>query len=340
MAVYDVDPFYADRFAEFANEKEKTPFTAVAFGSIEKLRAFLQQQPVEILLAGGNVPEEELADLQVGQVIRLSEDGRELHRRKGTESGGENSIIYKYQSSDAVLREVMACYRVEENRTAVHVIGVKSNVIGVYSPVGSCGKTGFCLTLGQAMAENRKVLYINLEDFSGLSVLTGSTYHGSLSDLVYYFRQGEYSRVRLDAVLYSWGSLDYVPPAAYAEDLEEIRSSELAGLIMAIANEGIYDVILLDMGHLCINMEPLLELCSVVYAPMREDCVSAAKMEEWKTYMKHSGREHLWERVQILRLPEPKLCRMPDAWLEQLRWGEMGDFVRNLLYQREEGRRS
>ena len=30
MAVYDVDPFYADRFAEFVNRKETVPFTAVA----------------------------------------------------------------------------------------------------------------------------------------------------------------------------------------------------------------------------------------------------------------------------------------------------------------------
>ena len=30
MGVYDVDPFYADRFAEFANQKEQIPFTAIA----------------------------------------------------------------------------------------------------------------------------------------------------------------------------------------------------------------------------------------------------------------------------------------------------------------------
>ena len=33
MAIYDVDPFYADRFAEFANQREAMPFVAVAFTS-------------------------------------------------------------------------------------------------------------------------------------------------------------------------------------------------------------------------------------------------------------------------------------------------------------------
>ena len=42
MGVYDVDPFYADRFAEFANQKERIPFTVVAFTGIAKLQAFTQ----------------------------------------------------------------------------------------------------------------------------------------------------------------------------------------------------------------------------------------------------------------------------------------------------------
>ena len=37
MAVYDVDPFYADRFADFVNQKEKVPFTVMAFTTLERL---------------------------------------------------------------------------------------------------------------------------------------------------------------------------------------------------------------------------------------------------------------------------------------------------------------
>ena len=40
MAVYDVDSRYADRFAEFANQREQVPFRVVAFTSLEKLREF------------------------------------------------------------------------------------------------------------------------------------------------------------------------------------------------------------------------------------------------------------------------------------------------------------
>ena len=52
LAVYDVDPVYAARFAEVVNQKEKIPFEVVAFSSIERLRAFATEHPVKLLLLG------------------------------------------------------------------------------------------------------------------------------------------------------------------------------------------------------------------------------------------------------------------------------------------------
>ena len=83
--------------------------------------------------------------------------------------------------------------------------------------------------------------------------------------------------MRLGAVLYNWGGLDYIPPAAYAEDLAEVKGEQLAGLVARIAADGAYDTLLLDFGHLGRGMEPLLELCNIIYTPTKEDCVSAGK---------------------------------------------------------------
>ena len=50
MAVYDVDPFFADRFAETANQKGQVPFTVIAFSSLERLEKFSMEQDIELLL--------------------------------------------------------------------------------------------------------------------------------------------------------------------------------------------------------------------------------------------------------------------------------------------------
>ena len=323
MAVYDVDPFYADKFAEFANQKEKTPFTAVAFSSIGRLKAYTEQQPVELLLVGDDVESGELDGLSVGQIIRLSETGMALD--DGTPT------VYKYQPSDQVLREVMACYQVRPEPAGMAVVGVKCTVVGIYSPVNRCGKTGFALTMGQILAKESKTLYISLEENSGLSRLTGTKHKGSLSDLLYHFRQGQYSGMRLSAVTYSLGNLDYVPPVTYAEDMADVRAEELELLVARIAADRKYEVILLDLGQFGRGVEKLLEMCDLIYVPVKEDCVSTAKLEEWRQYLDTSGRGRLWERMKMVKLPVPGVRTPAEAWLEQLLWGELGDFVRCML---------
>lgn len=329
MGVYDADPFYAERFAEVANQREQIPFTVVAFTSIARLEAFTREQPLEVLLIGDEVNKESLSQVKARQMIRLSET-------RGSETK-EAPAVYKYQASDAVLREVMACYQVQPERIPLTTVGVKSMVMGVYSPVNRCGKTGFALTLGQILAREARVLLLSLEEHSGLSRLTKTVYEKSLSDLIYDYRQGEYTRICLGAVVHNWGGMDYVPPAAYAEDLAEIQGSELAKLTAQIAADGVYDVILVDIGHLGRGVEPLLELCDVIYTPVKEDCVSVAKLEAWQDYLGESGRAYLWERVRILKLPRPSAVWQAETYLEQLLWGEMGDFIRNLLKGQEGG---
>ena len=38
MAIYDVDPLYAARFADVVNQTEKIPFDVLAFSSFDKLK--------------------------------------------------------------------------------------------------------------------------------------------------------------------------------------------------------------------------------------------------------------------------------------------------------------
>lgn len=326
MAVYDVDPFYAERFSEFINQKEAVPFMAVAFTSLARLKAFAQRQQIEILLVGDEVPDQELEGLDIRQLVRLSEAAMV---KAGTPA------VYKYQASDSILREVMACYQTDEREEQMIAVGARSRVIGVYSPIGRCGKTGFAVTLGQVLARDSKVLFLSLEEFSGFPKLMGSSYSGSFSDLVYYSRQGEFDRMRLGSVIYDYGGLDYVPPVAYAEDLAQMEGAEVAGLIEKIARECGYDVLIVDVGHFLRNVEALLAVCDVVYAPIKKDVVSEGKIQEWRQYLEDSGRMNLWEKIRLLKLPVPQEVISAGEYFEQMLWGPLGDFVREMTGRTE-----
>lgn len=242
MAIYDVDPLYAARFADVVNQTEKIPFDVLAFSSFDKLKKFAKENPVELLLISSAVSREEAEELGAGEVICLA-DGETL------QADMEYPSIYKYQSSGNIIREVMACY-CEKSAEAVPGTAMRAaaKILGVYSPVGRCLKTSLAITMGQLLAQESRTLYLNLEECSGLSILTKTEYKEDLADLLYFFSQGNYNLLRLNSVVHSLDALDYVPPVRYPEDLADTDAGQVEGLIETIAGEGGYENVILDIG--------------------------------------------------------------------------------------------
>lgn len=116
----------------------------------------------------------------------------------------------------------------------------------------------------------------------------------------------------------------------YAEDKNGIRQEVFSGLVQRIAADGTYEELILDVGGFCGGSEELLGICDVVYVPVKDDVVSTAKLEEWKTYLNRSGRSAVWEKLRFLKLPEPGPLPARESYLEQLLWSDLGDFVREL----------
>ena len=69
------------------------------------------------------------------------------------------------------------------------VLKKTTEIYAVYSPLGRCLKTSFALTLGQILAKERAVLYLNLEEYSGFEEMLGKGFAQNLSDLLYFVRQ-------------------------------------------------------------------------------------------------------------------------------------------------------
>lgn len=324
MAVYDVDPFYAARFAEVVNQKEKIPFDVVAFSSLEKLRRYAEENTIELLLISSAVNREETDRIRAARVIALS-DGETV------QADMEYPSVYKFQSSDCIIREVLACYC--DKAEALPGTGAKkaAKILGVFSPVGRCLKTSFAITLSKILSQDRRVLYLNLEECSGLSTLTRTEYRSGLSDLLYFYSGGNYNMLRLNSVVHAMDGLDYVPPVRYPEDLVQ-AAGQLAGLIQTVAESSPYDVLVIDAGNFKKEILPVLALCEVIYMPVKEDSVSLAKQEEFDLYLEHSGNGALKEKIRKLKLPYHSCFGRKENYLEQLLWGELGDYTRQLLY--------
>lgn len=103
MAVYDVDPAYARRFADVTNQKERVPFDVIPFTSMEALQEYGKKHKIEILLISSTVPMEQAEAIGAGSVVTLAEG-------EIVKSVDSYPSVYKYQAADSLIREVIGCY--------------------------------------------------------------------------------------------------------------------------------------------------------------------------------------------------------------------------------------
>ena len=103
MAVYDVDPAYARRFADVTNQKERVPFDVIPFTSMEALQEYGKKHKIEILLISSTVPREQAEAIGAGSVVTLAEG-------EIVKSVDSYPSVYKYQAADSLIREVIGCY--------------------------------------------------------------------------------------------------------------------------------------------------------------------------------------------------------------------------------------
>ncbi len=324
MAVYDVDPVYAQRFADVANAKERVPFTVVPFSTLETLREYARSHVVEILLISVSVPLEQVRGIAAGSVVTLAEG-------EVVSAVDSYPSVYKYQSADSVIREVMTYYCQSPEQNPMVLLGRKAKVLGVYSPLGRCLKTSLALTIGQQLAKEGKVLYVGLEEFSGFSRIIDGQCRSDFSDVLYYLRQDGLNVMRLRSIAYTWKDMDYIPPVKYPEDLEQMTGEEAGALLEKLSGQMGYEYVIVDAGRMGRNLMPVLRQCDIIYMPIKEDGVSSAKLDEFDDYLDVTGNGDIRERIRRVKLPYHSSFGRRESYMENLLWGELGDYVRQIL---------
>ena len=217
--------------------------------------------------------------------------------------GGEAAeypVIRKYQAGDKLVREIMALYEEQKPEDNIRTEAA-AKLIGVYSPNGNCYKTTFCVAYAYELGQRYKVLYVNLEEFSGLSqLLTEGKYN--LSDALYYYRIGERG-IRLLSVITEGNTFDYVWPVSSAEDLAELTEEELLSLINRLVKLGGYEYVVIDIGAYIKRPWTVMDRLDCVYTPAPRTVHEERRLMEFKAYLHSRGCGHIVDRLIELKLP-------------------------------------
>ena len=328
FAVCDLEASYACGLMDYLNEKKTTPFEVQAFTNVESLQNFARENEIEILLISTRAMCNEIRELPVSRTIILSE-GENLQDLE------EYPFVYKYQSSDQILSEVMEYYVADHPQVHTLASGAhQTKISGIYSPVGRTRKTTFALALGEILAETKQVLYLNFEEYSGFEELFDMQYRTDITDLIYFARQKEGGLIyKLNSVIQTFHELQYIPPGVSPADIRDVTGNEWIDFLHEIMTFCEYDVIILDLGEQVDELFQILRQCDRIYTPVQEDIISRAKLSQYEKLLHMLDMDDILEKTKKIRPPSQLLQKENGSLTQQLAWGEMGDYVRRLLWE-------
>jgi cellulose biosynthesis protein BcsQ len=214
--------------------------------------------------------------------------------------------INKYQAADCIVNEVMTYYVDSGAHIPYSAIkqGKLAKIIGIYSPVKRCLQTTFCMTLGQILAKNHKVLYLNYETFSGFPQIMGRTYRSDITDMMYIYEcVKEKFILKLYTITEQLNGLDYIAPTAVFPDMMNIPGSQWTALLKELREQSDYEFIILDLSDYVNGLLQILQGCDIVYTITKNDMYAAAKMKQYEDLLQDLDYGEVISKTKKLNLP-------------------------------------
>ena len=328
MVLFDPETEYAVRFMEYISRKGSIPLEIHVFTDFDRVKAYIMGGRAEILLVSERVMNDEISGWPVERIIILSE-------KAVREPGERYPHIYKYQSSNDVVREVMACCGSdavqEKERTADEIVKPDLRILGVYSPALSVLASSFALALGQVIARSSPVLYMNFESFSGLSGLFHENFEENISDILYSMRQGEKDiAAKITSAVRRVGELDFIPPCLSGQELIGSGCKEWEKLFEILRQETGYEYLVLDLGDGLGHLHDFLESCDRICMPAAESIPEKVRMDAFESWIDQCGIPQIRDRIRRLRLSSEDLPKDRDRYAEQLVWSGLGRIAAEL----------
>lgn len=323
IAICDSDLSYASRLMEYLRMETGIPAEIRLYTSAEKLLEDPAALKAELLVIAQSQYSAAVAEAGFQDLLLLNEND--------VWQGEEPENISKYQS----ISNIAVCIRSRctggEEPTASLRHGRPMVRIGVYTPVTRCLQTTFTLTLGQILARQHKVLYMNFEAFSGFERMLQREFRGSVSDLIYYNEcAGEKLAGQLEMMTEEVGGLHFLPPMKSFIELRSIRKEQWSSLLRTIEKVTEYEFLLLDLTEHTDGLLDILRNCDRVYTIVRDDTFSRARYLQYEDILRRMDYEDVRMRTQHWRFP---LFRELPCGIEDLTRGELAAYIRKQLLQ-------
>ncbi len=328
LALLADDTDYSAELALYLGSKKDFIFKPVLFNNINELRKFVKEYTVDLLLCNENAGSE--IPSQIENVCFLCEDSEVMETGEAEDTRWHR--IYKYQSTEKIIRDMTDYYKGRQRKTSEEIRAVKANkrIICVTSPLGGSYASTFSLALAYYLSQGGKTLFISFDPFFEYPGEDKSKSEKNLTDLMYFMevtRSGVadfISRIALNE-----GSLDYVSGVSHWFDIADMPRKKMRAIMEELNSSELYENIVFDLRILGDAGIELLAGCREIYVLKKHGNNASKIIDEWRRQIRFANQDSILEKVKEIEIPYDELLAGEYSF-EVLLKGHLGQFVEEM----------
>ncbi|MCF0228722.1 MAG: hypothetical protein HUJ76_03370 [Parasporobacterium sp.] len=258
LAVYDPCRSYVERFLNYVRKRNDLSFDAAGFTDLNILREYLKNNRIKAVLFSGQSMSGE-GDNGSNADFIFREDIESLVIYLGEQPLSENRtgeknvfFVYRYQSADGILSEIKGILN-DHTEESLHIPKGFLRLGGIYSPGEKVSHPETAALIAGELRreygddENIKVLYINLEQFSGMDSMMERFSGQNLSDVIYSYKTSPGKlREAIENARGRYRGMDVLSAPENMEDLHVLSGGGWPDFLAKTADAGGFLIILVD----------------------------------------------------------------------------------------------
>ena len=214
----------------------------------------------------------------------------------------EADTLFKYRSAAILLHAIQGYLGTESMEKG-------TKVISMYSPIKRCHQTTFGITLSHLLSKKERVLYLNLEGYSGFERTLVGIYSKDISDFIYYVNQkSENIPLLIQKFVYRLNEIDIIPPVLNPTNLQDISENMWMSMLEILCKSSLYDYIIVDVSDFIQGTFAILRESQLVFSLIKSDSQAYGKWQQYSSILAESGYGDVLNKTKTLEVPYNVVC--------------------------------
>ena len=320
LAICMKDLEYQNRFVNCFMNHYKHQYEMHIFTNLNQLRKSMPRE-YAVIITGEYSTEEMASFVERGEILlNLTED----------DFGDNQYSTKKYQEVYKTEAQIGHLVGGHDKSGALNKGSVKYKKIGIYSLTQTEYQTPFAVLLAKIYGEEKKVLVLDLQEYSGLREHDDMMGKMGLEDLLSSAMTGTSSKGRILEGIYREAGFDIVAPVHNSQCLIEGTDKLFTDIIELLAKELGYESFIINFGTLFPGQIELMQKCEEIYFLSEKENVLNWREEAFYKELNNLEKGDLEKRIKKISIPH--ISKQGEGWrslVERWSWGHVGEMVRS-----------